>query len=114
MTGSCACEDGSARFDQFEARPVGRDETSGLFAEVEIWRCRTCGRPWLRYSMEQEAFSRSGRWTRGLVTDAEADAVTAGTAGDVLGRLAWRLEGGSYHSGQVSRLSGRLNWSAQT
>lgn len=114
MTGSCACEDGSARFDRFEARSVGRDETSGLFAEVEIWRCRTCGRPWLRYSMEQEAFSRSGRWTRGLVTDAEADAVTADTASDVLGRLASRLEGGSYHSGQVLRLSGRLNWSAQT
>lgn len=114
MTGSCACEEGSARFDRFEARSVGRDETSGLFAEVEIWRCRTCGRPWLRYSMEQEAFSRSGRWTRGLITDAEADAVSAGMASDLLGRLTWRLEGGSYHGGLVSRLSGPLNWSAQT
>ncbi len=111
MADSCTCEDGSARFDRFEARPVGRDETSGLFAEVEIWRCRTCARPWLRYSMEQEAFSRSGRWTRGLVTDAEANAVSAGAAGDLLGRLAWRLEGGSYHGGLVSRLSGPLNWS---
>ena len=114
MAGSCACEDGSARFDRFESKPVGCDAASGLFADVEIWRCRTCGRPWLRYSMEQEGFSGSGRWTRGLVTDAEADAVSAEAASDLLGRLTWRLEGGSYHGGLVSRLSGPLNWSQQT
>ena len=110
MTGACACEDGSARFDRFEGRAVGVDGAAGRFAEVEIWRCHACGRPWLRYSMEQEAFSRSGRWTRGLISEDQAAAVTAQSAEAILAGLPWRLEGGSYFNGVASRRSGPLVW----
>src|SRR5665213_1642351 len=60
MTG-CVCEQGGARFTEFESRDAGRDETEGRFADVTLNRCRTCGRTWLRYLVEYEAFSRSGR-----------------------------------------------------
>lgn len=111
MTTMCDCEQAGTRFDQFEARSVGCDESSGRFAEVEVWRCLACGRDWLRYSMEHEAFSRSGRWTRGLITGSQAAAVTAESAVAVLSGLPWRLEGGSYYDGVVTRRAGPLAWS---
>jgi hypothetical protein len=74
---------------------VGVDETNGRFADVTIETCRSCARKWLRYHVEFEHLSRSGRWYRGLLTDAAARAVTPETAVCVLEGLEWRFAGGS-------------------
>lgn len=109
MTG-CVCEQGSARFNEFETKDVGCDETDGRFADVTLNRCRTCGRTWLRYLVEYEAFSRSGRWARGLISEAAAATMTPEKAVDHLNGLDWYLYGGSYFDGIVGRRSGPMRW----
>jgi hypothetical protein len=109
MTG-CVCEQGGARFTEFECRDVGRDETEGRFADVTLNRCRTCGRTWLRYLVEYEAFSRSGRWARGLISEADANTITPETAVALLNGLEWYLYGGSYFDGISGRRSGPMRW----
>jgi hypothetical protein len=111
MTG-CVCEQGGARFTEFESRDVGRDETEGRFADVTLNRCRTCGRTWLRYLVEYEAFSRSGRWARGLIGEEAAQSITPQAAVDHLNGLEWYLYGGSYFDGIVGRRSGPMRWGA--
>ena len=109
MTG-CVCEQGSARFNEFDAKAVGCDETEGRFAEVTLNRCRTCNRLWLRYMVEYEAFSRSGRWARGLISEAAAETMTPERAVEHLIGLEWYLYGGSYFDGIVGRRRGHMRW----
>ena len=45
-------------------RELGMD---AALAEVTLLYCRHCGRYWLRYFYENEAFSRSGRWYLGAL-----------------------------------------------
>ncbi len=39
---------------------------------MRIARCLHCDRLWLRYAVEYEGFSHSGRWARGLITADDA------------------------------------------
>src|SRR5579872_34455 len=73
---SCTCEYGQAPYTEFESRELGVDDTEGRFAEVTLERCKTCRRLWLRYFVEYEAFSRSGRWARGLISEEDAASMT--------------------------------------
>ncbi len=107
----CVCEQASARHTQFESHEVGCDATQGRFAEVTLNRCRTCGQLWLRYLVEYEAFSRSGRWARGLIDEATASAITPETAASHLDHLEWYLYGGSYFDGVSGRRTGPMHWS---
>jgi hypothetical protein len=109
MTG-CVCEQGGARFTEFETQDVGCDETEGRFADVTLNRCRSCGRLWLRYLVEYEAFSRSGRWARGLIGEEAAQSITPQAAVDHLNGLEWYLYGGSYFDGISGRRSGTMRW----
>jgi hypothetical protein len=106
----CACEQGSASYRQFESRDLGCDQTEGRFAEVTLTRCRTCGRLWLRYLVEYEAFSRSGRWARGLISDEAARTITPEAAVPHLDGLDWYLYGGSYFDGVAGKRSGPMRW----
>lgn len=110
MSAICRCEEPRAPAEQFDARSVGQDATDGRFAEVEIWRCRDCGRPWLRYAVEYEAFTASGRWARGLIQEADAETLTADRAAGHIDRLPWYIRGGSLFGGEASRASGPMRW----
>lgn len=90
---------------------MGCDETAGRFAEVTLNRCRTCGRLWLRYLVEYEHYSRSGRWARGLIDEAAAAAITPQTAADHIDGLDWYLYGGSYFD-TSGRRTGPMPWGA--
>ena len=83
-------------YTDFDSDPVGVDPTKGRFGEVSIETCRHCGAKWLRYFVEHEGFSESGRWYRGLVTDEQARSVTPEGALAVLEALPWHFYGGSY------------------
>ena len=106
----CSCEHPGATHTQFATSFVGQDETGGRFADVTIERCRSCCRPWLRYFVEYEAFSRSGRWARGLIGEHEAGTVAPEAAVDYLNRLDWYLYGGSYFDGASGRRTGPMHW----
>jgi len=93
---ACRCARPPFLYTDYDSRPVGIDTTNGRYGEVTIETCRHCGALWLRYLVEYEAFSRSGRWYRGLVTEEIARSVTPETAVAILQSLPIRFAGGSY------------------
>jgi hypothetical protein len=59
----CRClTEGPQRPDVIDERHLGWDKTAGRFAGVTLRRCSRCKRLWLRYAVEHEAFTASGRW----------------------------------------------------
>src|SRR3712207_3502261 len=60
-----------------DARELGMDSR---FGEAAILQCPDCGQHWLRYFYENEAFTGSGRWFLGPVTDEQAAELTAQSA----------------------------------
>ena len=93
---ACRCETPPFDYRDFQSTPVGIDETNGRFAEVSIETCRHCGTKWLRYLVEYEAFSESGRWYRGRLTAEMEQALTPERAVAMLESLTWHFYGGSY------------------
>ncbi len=102
----CRCLTPPFDHRDFASRPVGVDETAGRFAEVSIETCRACGRHWLRYLVEYEGISRSGRWYRGLISEEVARTVRPEIAPEALQGLAWRFAGGSYSASTGFRITG--------
>ena len=108
--GQCACLRAplpASRYEH-EAR-LGVDETNGRFGEVTTLRCRRCGRLWLRYAVEYEAFSRSGRTLMGLISPRRARRLGAEDAVAYLDSLPWHLYSGSYYDGRAGRARGAVH-----
>ena len=91
-----------------ERRFLGVDLTDGRYADVTYEACHACGLQWVHYQFEFEAFSRSGRWYRGQINSAQAEALTAANAAALLEALAAYTAGGSYFDGQERERSGPL------
>ncbi len=83
-------------FTDFATEFIGTDETNGRFGEVTVETCRLCGSKWLRYMVEYAAFTGSGRWYKGLVSQKTLNKLTPETAVVILERLPWHFYGGSY------------------
>ncbi len=106
---ACRCFEPPFHYADFESRAVGVDETDGRFAEVTVERCCQCGQHWLRYFYEHEAFSRSGRWYRALLTPDEVASVTVASAVALLSARDWHFRGGSYFDSTGLRCDWRLD-----
>ncbi len=105
----CPCLDAPLASDQYEVvAHLGVDTTHGRYGEVTIRRCRHCGRWWLHYLVEYEAFSGSGRYFMGLIAPFDAKALTPKVAVSYLNSLDWHLHGGSYFGGKAGRSQGRV------
>jgi hypothetical protein len=89
-------------------RTVGVDQTKGRFADVTVEKCLSCGRLWLRYFVQYEAFSESGRWYMGVISEEAAGTVSPATALGVLEGLEWHVFGGSYFKTAGRRGTGPL------
>lgn len=83
---------------------LGQDTTNGRFADVEIQECKCCGSLWLHYHVTYEAFTKSWRWYKSLISEEIKDQVTAYNAAIILERLTTRFEGRSFFesSGRMS------------
>jgi hypothetical protein len=81
----------------------------GRLAEVSLKVCHVCGRHWLRYFYEVEAFSRSGRWYLGQITAETAAGLSVEQAKTILEGLPWYFYGGSYFDGRVGKSSGPIH-----
>ena len=92
----------------FDSLKIGIDEKKGRFGEVTIHVCKRCQWKWLRYFVEYESFSGSGRWYRGLVSDEVASKVTPETAIEILKNLDWHFYGGSYFGTAGQKGSGPI------
>lgn len=99
---SCVCF--SAPDDRLALKKdLGADEH---YAEVSLLVCLECGKFWLKYFYEIEAFTASGRWYLGAVTAGQAAQLTAENAKATLEGLGWYFYGGSYYQGQTGKSSG--------
>jgi len=93
-----------------EVADIGCDETEGRYADVSCSRCKRCSRLWLWYQVDYEAFSRSGRWARGLINAEDAQAIQPSEAASYLERLEWHIRGGSYFNGLAKKVIGKARW----
>jgi hypothetical protein len=93
----------------FDSRYVGIDPTKGRYGDVTVETCRACRRPWLRYHVVYESFSKSGRWFRALVSDEVARHVTPESAVSAIEAAEVRFAGGSYFDSTGFRHKGSIN-----
>jgi hypothetical protein len=84
--------------------------TNGRYADVEITACVTCSQLWLRYFVEYEAFTSSGRWARGMIDVEAAKSIKPEEAPDFLARLPAYLFGGSFFDGKSGVRAGPMHW----
>ena len=107
----CPCMSGEARYTQFrEWRSLPTDTTDGRYADVDVSECVECGRLWLSYFVEYEAFTKSGRWARGLIAPDIARTIQSEQAPDYLANLPSYIRGGSYFDGRSGAFSGPIKW----
>jgi hypothetical protein len=92
----CKCMTPPFNYTDFDTKFIGIDETNGRFGEVSVKTCKLCGSEWLHYLVQYEAFTASGRWYRGLVSQEILKTVIPETAVEILERLPWHFFGGSY------------------
>jgi hypothetical protein len=93
----CSCQTATAPASNFTNFPIGTDSTRGRFGEVTLERCLQCQRFWLRYFVEYEGVSQSGRWYRGELKPERAVAL--------LEAMPEVVYGGSYFRKQADQSS---------
>ena len=98
MNIKCECFSPDAKFFLFDKYYIGVDETNGRFGDVSIYCCKKCSRLWLHYLVEFEAYSKSGRWYRGLIKSKDKKKIKSNNAIKYLEKLKWYLYGGDYYS----------------
>lgn len=81
-------------YDLDPASDIFGDDRNG--GEITVEKCKHCSTKWLRYFVEYPAFTASGRWCRGVVTDSELADLTTENALSFLEQRPWYLYGGSY------------------
>jgi hypothetical protein len=91
-----------------KVRDIGVDTTNGRYGDVTIRRCRLCGRHWLHYQVEYEAFTGSGRYFMGLITREAARSLSPEGAVEYLNAIDWHLYGGAYFGGLKGRSTGKV------
>lgn len=108
LLSECACSQLVWNASESDSDDVGIDMTNNRYGEVRILTCKTCRQKWVEYFVEYEHYSRSGRWFRGQIADAEVTNITPENAVAYLESLEWYVRGGSffetngvYHSGTV-------------
>jgi len=104
----CRCMSPPFDFLDYDSEPLGIDEANGRLGEVSGETCKACGRQWLHYFVEYEAFSKSGRWFRGLATAEMLRSLRPETAVALLESLPWYFYGGSYFGTTGRKGSGRV------
>lgn len=104
----CLCMTPPFDYRDFETTPLGVDETKGRNGEVSVETCKACGSLWLRYFVEWEWFSESGRWYRGLVTSELVESLKPEQAPELLSSLPWYFYGGSYFRTRGRKGSGPI------
>lgn len=86
-TPPCECYDrlptGSSR------QEMGVDITNGRYGDVSVMTCSTCGRRWLLYFSEYEAFSASQRWIRGVLLSTQEVPFAPEEAVPIFNRMPW-------------------------
>lgn len=102
----CKCFNPPFDFADFDSHSLG---TAADHAEISIQICKNCGTKWLHYFFENEAFTKSGRWYRGLISDQETAHLLPDKAVSHLENLNWYVYGGSYFETTGRYGSGKIH-----
>jgi hypothetical protein len=94
----CKCFAPPLHYTDYQISYIGVDETNGRFAEVTLQTCIHCGAKWLNYLVEFEAFTKSGRWYRGVISENELKDIQPEKVVAYFESLDWFIFGGSYFS----------------
>ena len=100
---TCACRTLPPHYTNYRSTFWGQDDTNGRFAEISRMECVHCGTIWLKYHVEFESYSYSGRWYCGEVTEEILQTLTPETVVAYLESLDEYFYGGSYF-----KTSGRI------
>lgn len=92
----CVCSNPPFLATNYNIQMVGIDCTAGRFGEVRIMQCKICGNFWIEYFYENEAFSESGRWFKGRISETHAKTILPEEAVAYLAQLDGYFYGGSY------------------
>jgi hypothetical protein len=84
---NCKCKIPPLSYKNYIDCWIGVDKRNGRFADVEIKMCLHCKRKWVKYLVEFEAFSESGRWYSGIVDDSDLQYLTPENAIECIERL---------------------------
>jgi guanosine-3',5'-bis(diphosphate) 3'-pyrophosphohydrolase len=79
-----------------EIKNIGCDLTNYRYGEVTLLKCNKCNRHWLKYFVEYEAFSKSGRWYRCIIDKETIEKITPENSVDFIESAEWHIKGGSY------------------
>ena len=104
----CRCFSPPLDYRDYEKTFVGIDMTNGRCGEVTLEICKHCATKWLHYFVEYEAFTGSGRWFRGPISDSAAATIIPDSAIAYLEQLPWHFVGGSYYQSTGMRTSGAI------
>jgi hypothetical protein len=104
----CRCWRAPFWYGDFNSRYLGLDD-NGPFAAVSVEECKHCDQKWLQYLIEEEGFSKSGRWYRVPLSDEEAASVRPATAVQLLSHRSWHFRGGSYFNSAGARCDWQLD-----
>ena len=74
------------------------------YGEVSINTCKKCKTKWLKYLIEEEHYTKSGRWWRVPIDISIANSLTAENAKELLESLDWSFIGGSYYDGKIRKI----------
>ena len=105
---NCRCHNPPFHYQDFVSVPVGIDKTHGRFGEVSVETCAHCGEKWLRYFVEYEAFTASGRWFQGVLAEKDAPTITPENSIAYLESLPWYFAGGSYFGSTGFKTMGKI------
>jgi hypothetical protein len=103
----CTCINGESNFSDFaEVKYLGLD--SDHYGEVSISTCKNCGRYFVEYFYEHEAFTASGRRFKGLIEKERITNFTPNDALTYLNSIGWHWASGSYYHGNVHKTTAEI------
>ncbi len=94
----CVCERLPPNYKNYISSYLGQDSTNGRYADITIEKCIHCERNWVKYLVEFERFSKSGRFYMGIVAENDLPKLTPKNTIMYIEKLDWYIYGGSYFS----------------
>ena len=95
---TCKCETPPFYYADFHSAELG---VGSHYADVTIQTCKKCGKKWLKFLIEEEHYTKSGRWWRAPVEPEKLSSITAENAKQFIESLDWCFVGGSYYDGKI-------------
>jgi hypothetical protein len=79
--------------------------TDSFYGEIDLSQCKKCRRYWIKYFYEQESFTKSGRWYRGLIDSERIHVLDPEAVEAYFENLDWYYYGGSFFgsTGQIGQ-----------